>query len=88
MICYAGQRSYSDEGDKRVSEIEDAAGEIIADIAALARQLANTEPYHSASGPNALLAFAAHLDAMLVTPGPSRVVQVTVRRKRPMADEV
>jgi hypothetical protein len=71
-----------------MSEIEDAASEIIGDIATLARQLANTEPYHSASGPDALLAFAAHLDAMLVTPGPSRVVQVAVRRKRPMDDDV
>jgi hypothetical protein len=67
-----------------VSEIEDAG--IIADIAALARELATIEPYHSANGPDALLAFAAHLDAMLVTPGPSQVVQVTVRRKRSIDD--
>ena len=42
-----------------------AARGIIADIAALARKLAETEPGKSASGPDALRALAARLEAPL-----------------------
>jgi hypothetical protein len=64
---------------------EDAASAgIVEDIAALARKLAGKEPYKSASGPEALLALAAHLDGM-VTPSPRSqpaVVSVAVRSRR------
>ncbi len=56
----------------------------VEDIAALARQLAEREPYRSASGPEALLAFAAHLDRMTATETAGRVaaVRVEVRKKK------
>ena len=69
---------------------EDAAapGGILEDIAALARKLAEKEPFKSASGPEALLALAAHLDGMVTTTRldqPS-VVSVAVRSRRKKSD--
>ena len=56
----------------------------VEDIAALARKLAEREPYRSASGPEALLGLATHLDQMITSDaaGRSRVVHVEVRRKK------
>lgn len=53
---------------------------LIADIATLARQSAEQEPFNSLSGPDALRAFASRLEAMLAAP--PNVVQVAVRRAR------
>ena len=59
----------------------DIRGEaLIADIAALARQLAAQEPFNSLNGPDALRAFASRLEAMVAAP--PNVVQVAVRRAR------
>ena len=61
-----------------------AGGGIIEDIAALARKLAETEPCKSASGPGALRALAARLDAMLAPPRTQpAVIRVAVSRKKP-----
>jgi hypothetical protein len=63
-----------------------ASGGILRDIAALARQLAATEPFKSASGPDALRALAARLDALLAPPRrPEPAISVAVRpaRKKP-----
>ena len=69
------------------SSDEATSGDLLADIAALARQLADTAPCKSASGPEALRALAARLDGMRAPPrrGQSAVVQVAVRsaRKKP-----
>ena len=56
---------------------------IVEDIAALARKLAEQEPYKSASGPEALLALATHLDGIVACDrtGRPRVIRVAVRRK-------
>jgi integrase len=67
---------------------EDAAARGIADIAALARKLAETEPGQSAfPGPAALRALAARLDAMIAPPrrGQLAAIRVAVRpvRKTP-----
>jgi hypothetical protein len=61
-----------------------ASSGILEDIATLARKLAETEPYKSASGPEALLALAAHLDGMVAGDpvGQSGVVRVAVRKKK------
>ena len=68
-----------------MSETSEAAAlaGIVEDIAALARKLAEKEPYKSASGPEALLALATHLDGMVASDraGQSRVVRVAVRKK-------
>jgi hypothetical protein len=64
------------------SDDADAAGGIIADIAALARQLAETEPCKSASGPEALRALATRLDAMVAPPRQPASVRVAVRPAR------
>ena len=50
---------------------------IVEDIAALARKLAEQEQYKSASGPEALLALATHLDAIVASDqaGQRRVVR-------------
>ena len=64
---------------------EDAAARgIIADIAALARKLAETEPDKSASGPDALRALAARLDALIAPPrrGQPATIRVAVRPAR------
>jgi hypothetical protein len=65
------------------SEAAACAG-IVEDIAALARKFAEKEPYRSASGPEALLALANHLDDMVARDraGQSRVIRVAVRKKR------
>jgi hypothetical protein len=65
------------------SEAAACAG-IVADIAALARKLAEKEPYKSASGPEALLALATHLDGMVADDGAGQpgVVRVAVRKKK------
>jgi hypothetical protein len=62
---------------------EAALAGIVEDIAALARKLAEKEPYKSASGPEALLALAAHLDGMVASDraGQPRVIRVAVRKK-------
>jgi hypothetical protein len=64
-----------------------SGGGILADIAALARKLAATEPSKSASGPEALLAFAARLDGMVAPPRRTQpaIIRVAVRatRKKP-----
>jgi hypothetical protein len=59
-----------------------AGGGLLADIAALARKLAETEPCKSASGPEALRALAARLDDMAAPPrqGQPAVIQVAVSR--------
>ena len=67
-----------------ISEDAAASGGIVEDIAALARKLAETEPYKSASGPEALRALATHLDGMVASdradqPG---VIRVAVRKKK------
>ena len=66
---------------------DDAAARGIADAAALARKLAETEPGKSASRPDALLALAARLDAMIAPPrrGQAAAIRVAVRpvRKTP-----
>jgi hypothetical protein len=56
---------------------------IVEDIAALARKLAEQEPYKSASGPQALLALAMHLDGIVASDRAGRrcVVRVDVRKK-------
>jgi hypothetical protein len=64
-----------------------ASGSLIADIAALARRLAETAPFTALSGPDALRALAERLDAMVAPPRHSQpaVVRVAVRpaRKKP-----
>ena len=57
---------------------------IVEDIAVLARKLAKKEPFKSASGPEALLALATHLDGMVASDraGQPRVIRVAVRKKR------
>jgi hypothetical protein len=59
------------------------------DIAALARKFAKKDPYKSASGPEALLALATHLDAMVarVRAGQTRVIRVAVRKKRSVGND-
>lgn len=42
---------------------------IVADIAKLARTLAETETYRSASGSDALMAFADHLEGIVAAVG-------------------
>jgi hypothetical protein len=59
---------------------EAAFVDIVEDIAALARKLAEREPYKSASGPEALLALATHLDGMVAS-NRAGVVRVAVRKK-------
>ena len=71
---------------------EDAASAgIVEDVAALVRKLAETEPYKSASGAEALLALATHLEGMVAgnhaEEAPTRrdqpsVVRVAVRSRR------
>jgi hypothetical protein len=63
---------------------EAACASIVEDIAALARKLAEKEPYKSASGPEALLALATHLDGMITSDraGQPDVVRVAVRKKK------
>ena len=73
-----------------MSESSDDAvsgGGILADIAALARNLAETELCKSASGPEALRTLAARLDAMVAPRRRTQpaVIRVAVRpaRKKP-----
>jgi hypothetical protein len=56
----------------------------IQEIVILARKLAETEPFRSANGPDALRAFATRLEAMATIPPPSKlpVVNVAVRLRR------
>lgn len=63
---------------------EAAFAGIVEDIAALARKLAEKEPYKSASGPEALRALATHLDGMAASDqaGQPRVVRVAVQKKK------
>jgi hypothetical protein len=74
-----------------LTETSEAAAfvSIVADIAVLARKLAEKEPFKSASGPEALLALATHLDGM-VSPQPAQanapVVRVAVRPRRRTSD--
>jgi hypothetical protein len=62
-----------------------ACADVVEDIAVLPRKLAETEPYKSASGPEALRALAAHLDGTVASddgaaqPG---VIRVAVRKKK------
>lgn len=56
--------------------------DILEDIAALARKLAEKEPFQSASGPEALRAFATHLEQMLTSFGRAAPVTVAVRTRR------
>ncbi len=58
---------------------EAACAGIVEDIAALARKLAEKEPFKSASGPEALQAFATHLEEMVTSPGQAAAVTVAVR---------
>lgn len=74
------------KGSEPLTETSDepAYAEMVEDIAALARKLAEKEPYKSASGPEALLALAAHLDEMIGADRADqpRPVGVAVRKKR------
>jgi hypothetical protein len=67
-----------------ISEEAAASGGIVEDIAALARKLAEKGPFKSASGPEALLALASHLDGMVATThlNPPSVVSVAVQSRR------
>jgi hypothetical protein len=66
------------------SEAEACAG-VVEDIAVLARRLAETEPFRSVSGPEALRALATHLDEMIASdraenqPG---IIRVAVRKTK------
>ena len=62
---------------------------IVEDIAVLARKLADKEPFKSASGPEALLVLATHLDGMVATTrtGQQPVVKVAVRSRRKRSDQ-
>jgi hypothetical protein len=55
---------------------------VVADIAIPGRKLADTEPYQSMSGADALRALASYLDRMAGPPDPGAVVGVTVRPRR------
>jgi hypothetical protein len=65
-----------------------ACAGVVEDIAVLARKLAETEPYKSASGPEALRALAAHLDGMVASDrageraGQFGTIRVAVRKKK------
>jgi hypothetical protein len=61
---------------------------VVGDIAALARKLADTEPYQSMSSADALRALASYLDRMAATtdPDPGAVVSVSVRSRRKTGD--
>ena len=63
---------------------DEAFASIVEDIAELARKLAGMEPYKSASGPEALLALATHLDEMVVSDlaGQPSITRVGVRRRK------
>ena len=63
---------------------ETASAGVVKDIATLARKLAEKEPYKSASGREALLALATHLDEMVVSDlvGQPSITRVGVRRRR------
>jgi len=67
-----------------VTSEAEACASLVEDIAALARKLAETESYKSASGPEALLALATHLDGMVASEraGQPGVVRVAVRKKK------
>ncbi len=73
----------------RLTETTDAADSdgIIADIAGLPRKLAETEPFKSASGPDALRALASRLDGMVAATRHGRPTTVSVAarssRKKP-----
>lgn len=55
---------------------------ILEDIATLARKLAEKEPFKSASGPEALQAFATHIDRMATDLNRASIVNVDVRSRR------
>ena len=61
---------------------------IVEDIAVLARKFAEKEPFKSASGPEALLALATHLEGMVAATrtGQTPVVRVAVRSRRKRTD--
>ncbi len=61
---------------------------IVEDIAVLARRLAKKEPFKSASGPEALLALAAHLEEMVATTrlGERPGISVAVQSRRKKGD--
>ena len=61
-----------------------ASATTVKDVAALARALAEREPYKSASGPDALQALATHLEEMVASDdgGCRGVVHVEVRKKK------
>ena len=62
---------------------DNAVAGILEDAAELARKLAEQEPFKSATGPDALRAFAEHLDGMIAQPPVAAVgVSVPMRRKR------
>lgn len=65
-------------------EVGKAYAGIMADIATRARKLAAKPPYKSASGSEALMAFADHLEGIVGAIGvdQSRTVRVPVRNKR------
>jgi hypothetical protein len=66
-----------------LTETSEDEASIVEDIAALARKLADKEPFKSASGPEALLALAAHLDGMVTAPRRDRppIISVAVRSR-------
>jgi hypothetical protein len=66
---------------------EAASADLVEDIALLARRLAEKEPFKSASGPEALLALATHLDGMVAGTRPGqRPVNVAVRARSKKGD--
>ena len=60
-----------------------ACASVVEDIAALARKFADKEPYRSASGPEALLALATHLDGIVASDraGQPSAIRVAVRKR-------
>ena len=51
------------------NEVDKVYTGVVADIARLARRLADTDAYQSANGPDALLAFADHLEGIVAAVG-------------------
>jgi hypothetical protein len=70
-----------------LTEITDdaaASGGIVEDIAALARKLAENEPFKLVSGPEALLALASGLDRMITTTRRRQSASVVTQEERSM----
>jgi len=64
-------------------DVDEVYTGIVADVAKLARKLAEIKSYETANGPNALLAFADHLEGIVAAVGVHKVkaVRVSVRKQ-------